>query len=104
MNEKEINMREVEYFSFFGAEIASEYFSQDAGMLEFLGLLDEDEKESLVLDIMVDHDKETAQWSIGNWRGETVHLSMKTSTIDNSRWEEDDYYGVMEFLRSAGVI
>jgi len=33
-----------------------------------------------------------------------VHLSMKTSTIDNSHWEEDDYYGVMEFLRSAGVI
>ena len=32
MNEKEINMREVEYFRFFGAEIASEYFSQDAGI------------------------------------------------------------------------
>ena len=81
---------------------ALEYFGADADTLEFLKELDEDEKENLHLQLVVNHEEKWAIWRMGHWFRDTKNLSQLGNGIDNTDDHEDDYEAVVELIREQG--
>ena len=78
------------------------YFGADADTLEFLKELDEDEKENLHLQVVVNHEEKWAIWRMGHWFRNTKHLQQLGNGIDDTDDHEDDYEAVMELIREQG--
>jgi len=79
---------------------ALDYFDSDPDWLEFLNEYTEDEKDNFRMYITLDHDKKIATFNVGSWDGQK--LPTLTDRIDNTTTEEDDYNGVMDFLKQIG--
>jgi len=81
-------------------EVALSYFDADAGTTEFLEKLDDDEKENLHFQSVVNIHEKYAVWRMGHWRRNTSHLPQLGNGIDNTTDVGDDYESVIEWAKS----
>jgi len=96
-------MKGIQEFEFDYNE-AKKYFSMDAEVLEFLESLTPYEREGYRLVVIVDHDKKAAEWADGHFWKNTEHLPQLGNGINNAVFTEDDYEGVINFLKEENLI
>lgn len=96
-------MRGIQIFNF-NYEEAENYFDVDAEHLEFLKSLSDEEKENYHLRVTIDHDNQSAYFEVGNWAQESNHLVLFNNEINNTIPMQDDYDGVLDFLKREKYI
>jgi len=87
-----------------GYEEAKEYFAYDAEGLEFLESLPGDERENYHLKITIDFDKKITWYQEGNWYHESEHLLLMNDKINNAQEVEDNFGGVLDFLKRENLL
>lgn len=85
-------------------EEARKYFDVDANNLEFLKSLSDEDKGNYHLRVTVDHDNQSAYFEVGNWIHESDNLALFNNQINNTIPIEDDYNGVLNFLKRERYI
>ena len=82
-----------------GYELAKKYFEFDYDMMKSLEELDDEEKENLHFQSQINLNTKTALYRIGHWFRNTEHLVQFGNGIDNTSDVEDDFNGVIDFVR-----
>jgi len=106
IKEKFLEVKEMKSIQTFDLnfEEAKNYFDADADNLEFLESLSKDEKENYHLRITINHDNQSAYYEAGNYEHESEHLALFNDRINNTTPTEDDYDGVVDFLKEYELL